>query len=54
LIKCKSTDKEDRKQFINTIYSKLRRFAQGNALPEQAFRTEISKNAHIEKRQIMP
>jgi HKD family nuclease len=49
LIKCKSTDKEDRKQCINTIYNKLRRLTQGNTLPEQAFRTEISKNAHIEK-----
>jgi len=49
IIKCRSVNTDDRKQCINTIYNKLRRLTQGNTLPEQAFRTEISKNAHIEK-----
>jgi len=46
IIKCRSVNTDDRKQCINTIYNKLRRFAQGNALPEQAFRTMARSTIH--------
>jgi hypothetical protein len=46
LIKCRSVNTNDRKQCINAIYNKLRRFAQGNALPEQAFRTMARSTIH--------
>jgi len=46
LIKCRSVNTNDRKQCINAIYNKLRRFAQGNALPEQAFRTMARSAIH--------
>jgi len=46
LIKCRSVNTNDRKQCINAIYNKLRRFAQGNALPEQALRTVARSTIH--------
>jgi hypothetical protein len=46
LIKCRSVNTNDRKQCINAIYNKLRRFAQDNALPEQAFRTMARSAIH--------